>query len=326
MTSTRNGPTTRDDEAVEKTPRTLAPPPAPKTGTNGRAPVRKQIPVRPPARATPARPPWRGWGALQRWLVVALIVLVPTVGAALISASQAPTYAAQADILYRAVSGNSPEAMDQEMATQRLAMTNRMAVEAAANAVGRKPDELAKKVSVEVLDGSNILRLKTVDRSREVARSVTASLALRYTAAVTQRAADRRTAQKASFDQQIAAANARLVAINARLGLIAATGLVPPPTLAAEALELQGEAQVLRQQVVDLQTQSLQWDADHPDAGMPSAEIAVLPNVLPDPVGPQPLRAAAAGALVGLLLAFLLVAFVRRRHAHEDPEAAVARP
>ncbi|HEY4605536.1 MAG TPA: hypothetical protein VIH08_14505 [Blastococcus sp.] len=263
---------------------------------------------------------------LRRGLFAVLLVLVPTVVAAVVSAQQPPTYAAEAEILYRGGQTTTSDTIERELETQRVLMVNRTAIDSAARAVGHDPESVSKRVDTKVVEGSNVLRLRAEDRSRRVARVLVESLVARYTAVVQQSATNRLDAQRQAVDAQIAGANARLAQIGDRVRQITGVGLQQPPPLQAELRALESEADTLRQQVVDLQEQSLQWNVANPDAGMATAEVLAGPTILDKPVGPQPLRAAAGGALVGLLLAFGLVTFSRRRRTAGDSEAVVARP
>jgi len=263
---------------------------------------------------------------LRRGLFAVLLVLVPTVVAAVVSAQQPPTYAAEAEILYRGGQSTTSDTIERELETQRVLMVNRTAIDSAARAVGHDPESVSKSVDTKVVEGSNVLRLRAEDRSRRVARVLVESLVARYTAVVQQSATNRLDAQRQAVDAQIAGANARLAQIADRVRQITAVGLQQPPPLQAEQRALESEADTLRQQVVDLQEQSLQWNVANPDAGMATAEVLAGPTILDKPVGPQPLRAVAGGALVGLLLAFGLVTFSRRRRTPGDSEAVVARP
>jgi uncharacterized protein involved in exopolysaccharide biosynthesis len=292
-----------------------------------------QVPPPHPVRVQPRPRRWKP-GRVLRGLAVVLIVVVPAVGAALISARMAPTYGAEVEILYQTGDAGSPETVERELATQRVLLVSRPAIAAASQDVGRSPVEVAKHVKTEVLEGSNVIRLRATDTSARVARLLATSLAEQYIAVVQEKGAARLDQRRQAITAQIDAANARLAQINDTVfalsrgpAIQAGVGNIQLPLgVQAEVRSLETEAGVLRQQVADLQEQIVQLDADPAAAPQVArAEVVVEPMLLPEPVGPQPLRAAAAGGLVGLLLAFGLVTFLRHRRSADHPEAAVTR-
>lgn len=263
----------------------------------------------------------------RRWPVVlsVLLVLLPAGLAAGISAQQPPTYAAVADILYEGDVSGSSESIERQLATQQVLLTNRSAIDAAAEQGGRSPEDLLDAVSVEIVEGSNVLRVRVEHGNRTGAVDLAQSLVDRYVAVVAERVSARREQQSKVVDQQISGLTERLVAIAARVGAIAAIA-DPPPTLVAEQRGLEEEAKVLRQQVADLQEKVLASDVEDLQAGVGRAEVLSPPTALDQPVAPQPTRAGAGGALVGLALAFALLTSTRQRRARFGPEAGVARP
>src|SRR5215213_5650695 len=333
---------------VETTPPTTegrgaVSPPLPKSLPTVDAPPSEAIP--PDGAAREGSPPYsvRGQSWRRRWastpalqaLTVLLIVVVPAAGAALVSAQLPPTYGAVAEILYQGTDATSPETVDRELATQQVLLVSRPAIASASRAVGRDPVEVAKKVDTEVVEGSNVLRLQATDKSAAVARELVTSLSTQYTAVVQETAATRLDQRRQAIVARIDATNTRLSQINDRILTLSRGPAIPagvgntqlPLGVQAEVRTLETEAQALQQQVADLQEQAVQLDAN-PTTGpqIATAEVVVGPMLLPEPVGPQPLRAAAAGGLVGLLLAFVLVTLVRHRRSAEHREAAVAGP
>lgn len=278
-----------------------------------------------------ARPRQRRVARFLPALVALLLVLLPAGGAALFSARQAPTYAAVAEVLYHGVFTESSEVIERELATQRVLLVDRGAIDDAARTVRLPAQQVAENVTVELVEGSNVLRLQAEAVDPEVARTITESLLTAYTSAVQGRESSRMTEQQDAVAARMQSLTERMAAIDQRGAAIAAeigarpAAQPPPAPLAAEQRALESEAQVLRQQIANLEEESLRWSIDNPDAGLATVEVLAAPTVLDEPVGPQPLRAAAGGALIGLVLAFLWVTSVRRRSA-SDREAVVARP
>src|SRR3954470_24806607 len=89
---------------------------------------------------------------LRRGLFAVLLVLVPTVVAAVVSAQQPPTYAAEAEILYRGGQGTTSDTIERELETQRVLMVNRTAIDSAARAVGHDPESVSKRVDTKVVE------------------------------------------------------------------------------------------------------------------------------------------------------------------------------
>src|SRR3954462_5269058 len=81
--------------------------------------------------------------SLRRGLFAVLLVLVPTVVAAVVSAQQPPTYAAEAEILYRGGQGTTSDTIERELETQGVLMVNGTAIDSAARAVGHDPESVS---------------------------------------------------------------------------------------------------------------------------------------------------------------------------------------
>ena len=170
-------------------------------------------------------------------LLVALLVL-PTVGAAVWSAAQPSTYAAEVDLLHAPSDTSATDTIDRQLATHRALLLRRDGLDDAAEAVERDADELADNIGVEIVEGSSLLRIRVVDE-------------------------DRGRAQQTA--EIVAGQHVRVV-----------------------------------------------------DRLAPASNIGRVESVAPstgrvDQVGPQPLRAAAAGALLGLVLLLAFVALLRLR-------------
>lgn len=310
------------DPAADSTPR----PPA-----RARRPAKdaQERPSTPAPRVTATRGPRRMF-RLVLGCAAAFLLLAPPVAAAALSAAQAPTYGVVADIVFEGDSSASSETADRELATQRLLLLSRSAIAQAAQEAGRSAKELTKDTSVEVPEGSSILRLQVEDKSAATARAIAESLVTQYTTAVEDRRTARLADQRELIGTQIDGRTKRLTEITARISAVAAQiGVVPstrtaPAGLVAEQQGLEAEAQLIRQQVADLQTQLVEIDVLNLEGGAGRADVLVSPTVLDEPVAPQPLRAAAGGVLVGLLLVFALLTLVRVRFRRKPPQTQPA--
>jgi uncharacterized protein involved in exopolysaccharide biosynthesis len=200
-----------------------------------------QAPARPlpplPPLVTPRRIALHRPGAL---LALALVVLLaaPAAVAALLNAQQPSEYAAVVEVIHQPEENSTVEGVDREMATHSVLLQRRTLLQEVAPSAGRSTDDLADDLSVEIVDGSSVLRVQLVDTDPDRAQSTLEDLVDRYLAS-----ADR----------------------------------------LAETSDI-GRLRVL-----------------------------APPGVLDEPVGPQPARAAAAGLLLGIFLAGVLLALLRLR-------------
>ncbi|MGY1621429.1 hypothetical protein ACI789_04435 [Geodermatophilus sp. SYSU D00965] len=171
-------------------------------------------------------------------LLVVLLMVVPTLGAAVESASQPPVYAVEVEFLHEPSDTATVDSIARQLSTHAVLLTRRDFLEDAAAAVGRDPQELINSVSAEPVEDSSVLRVQVLDPLRARGLATAEYLVDRYSAEST---------RTASF---------------ANHGSVTALG---------------------------------------------------SPEVLPDPVSPQPVRAAAGGLLVGVLLAVAFLTLLRMR-------------
>ncbi len=193
-------------------------------------------------------------------VLCAAVLLLPTAGAAVLSAAQPPTWAAGVDLLHEAADPSSAEGVQREMTTQQVLLLRRPLIEEAAAAVGRDPESLLDDVSVETVEDSAVLHLQVRDRDGERARETVQYLADHY---------------------------------------LESAGQPPPAPPAPEAPEAPDAPAA-------------------PDIG--TLRVLGEPWVLDEPVAPEPLRAAAAGFLLGsVLVVVLLLLAGRQRNARLVP-------
>lgn len=141
---------------------------------------------RPPV--VPHRRPGGGRRVLLGLLVVALLA-VPTGIAAAVSATQPTRYAAEVELLHEPEDATTAESVDREMATHSVLMQRRPLVQESAAVAGRSADALAEDLSVEIVDGSSVLRVQVVDVDPERARTALDDLVDRYLASADRLAA-----------------------------------------------------------------------------------------------------------------------------------------
>lgn len=254
-------------------------------------------------------------------LLVAALVVVPTVVAYLVASGQPPVYEARADVVH-ASSGNA-QVDDQVLSTQVAVLQSRGFLTEAGVVGARTFDEVEESLTVERVDGSSVIRLAFRDEDAQAAlRTVTALSGAYLDGAVD------------GVDEQVRAQEMELLstrlmeatqALTATQDEIAALGsrdnpLVPgqPDPGARGPLDrlrfdrtvLANEVRLLQAELLDLERAALN------PAVTPSVAMVGAPYVLEEPVEPTPLRSAAVGALAGgLLAAALWFAWQRKRHA-----------
>jgi uncharacterized protein involved in exopolysaccharide biosynthesis len=289
--------------------------PAPVRGPHGEpateSPARPSVPLVTPRRRLRSR----------RWIavVVALLLVAPTAGAAVVSSMQPDVYAVVADLLYRPVETSSPESIERELATQKAVLMSRRVVDPAALAAGMEVKELSKAMEIEVVEESNLLRVRVEDTSRRTALTAATAVLDTYRATIAEQSASATAEEeRALLQRQVNTLTAQLNDINTRLGQIAVV-LIPPVPMQTESVVLQQEAQLIRDRVLELQNQLIESDVQVLREGAGRVRVLVQPTVLPEPAGPKPLQAAAAGALAGLVLAVGLVALLRLRRERSRP-------
>ena len=245
--------------------------------------------------------------------VVALLVL-PTAGAAALSSLEDPTYAAQVDVLYEGAADSS-QGIERELATQQVLMQSRPLIDRAAASADVPGRDLAGAVTVEVVEESNVLRLQVADSDPDRARVAAQAIVDEYIAAVREQAAtsgggaqerDLLTGQITDLTAALAEKVAQVAQLNA----------IPDPSASDQSQQraLEAEAQLLRQRLSEVEKQALAADIRVIEEGSGRAQVLATPSLLDEPIGPQPMRAAAGGVLLGLVLAAALVAIVRMRH------------
>lgn len=197
------------------------------------------LPVPPDPRFAFGLPRRRPGGRVLVALLAATLLIVPAVVAGAVAAAQPDRFAAEVALLHEPEDNSTVESVDREMATHQVLVQQRPLLQDTADAVGTDREDLADALTVEVVEGSSVLRMEVVDDDPERARETLNVLVDRYLAS-----------------------------------------------------------------------------ADRLAAGSDIGRLRVLapPSTLEEPVGPDPLRAAAAGALLGIVLVVGLLALLRSRH------------
>ena len=129
-------------------------------------------PVPPPPASGPAPAPSRSraWLKLLLVLICAVLLLAPAALAAGLTARQPTEYAAEVELLHEPEDASSVEIVDRAMATHEVLLQRRALLQDTAEEVDRSPRALADDLTVELVGGSSVLRVRVVDVDPERAR------------------------------------------------------------------------------------------------------------------------------------------------------------
>lgn len=231
--------------------------------------------------------PWARLG-----LLTTVIVLIGASVGYGVSLLLPPQYSARADVLYL-VTREQPTGFlreDRNLTTQLVLLTSRSVLEPVARANLVPVDELDDRVTAEIVDSSEVIRIEVRDGSPEGALSLVRGIVDRYLEVGNN---DERAALRQYLDGELRIVLDRIADVRA-----------DSPVSAAELGPLVDRELSLRGQLDELRLSDL--------AG-PASRVLVEPYALPDRVSPRPLLAAATGALSGLLIAAVVVAVLARR-------------
>jgi uncharacterized protein involved in exopolysaccharide biosynthesis len=262
--------------------------------------------------ARPALAPRR----IVRWGVyaAALVVLGGLVG--WLVADYSPTvHGARAEVLYE-LSGDQSTGFlreDRQLTTQLVNLRSRAVLEPVAESSGLSFEELAEKVHVGVVEGSEVVRIEVHDASAERARSLAAGVTFIY---LSQHGEDRMGEARRFLRKEIKNLDERRAELKDRMILLQeerVQELGPDSQPGAEEASLAVEIEGLIQQSTEVLSRL--EDAAVDDFAGPRVEQITEAYVLDDPVSPRPVRAAATGAVGGALVAAAVVAYLVRRRA-----------
>jgi uncharacterized protein involved in exopolysaccharide biosynthesis len=255
--------------------------------------------------------------AVRSMLLVQLCVLI-VVGAAiaahLYSDRQQEIFGGRAEILYEGRETPSATEAVRQMATQRALLDSASTLGPIAGRFGLALDDLDEHVSVESVGDSNVLRLTVGHPDPALAVAVTQAVAESYIAQVRRGESPELEMAKSLIESRIEELAGQLSDLQRRFAnsqrqVVAATqSPVEDGQLLAEMQSLLGRIGGLQDRLTELELQQIT------DSG---ARILTRAYLLDEPLEPQPLGAAAAGAIAGLFVACLalLVAGRLRRAA-----------
>lgn len=282
-------------------------PPAKRTRVRGRGGAPASPATRPATETVPAvagddRVPAPPLASLVRWAALCLLIVVAAAGAGYgLSAVQQPVYGAQTDILYRVADGSGARA-ERDLATQQVILQGRSVLQPVAEEAGLAVEDLQERLSVEVVGQSDVLRVVVEHHDPAVAVDLARTISEHYVRTVAD-SADAARDQAADFVQEQADELAEsLEAVEAELAELGAGS-------SAERARLETEAEELQERIAGLE------DLLGGRVAPGGAEVRVLTPayLLEDPLAPQPLRAAVAGGIAGLVVVSALAGLLARR-------------
>lgn len=262
--------------------------------------------------ARPGVPPRR----IVRWGVyAAALVVVGALVGWLVARTGTEVHGARAEVLYELEGDQSTGFLreDRQLTTQLVALESRAVLEPVAEANDLSFEELAEKVNVDVVEGSEVVRIEVRDESADRARELTAGVTDVY---LSTHGGDRMADARRFLRKEMKNLDERRAELKARMILLQEArvrDLGPDSQPGAEEAALAVEIQGLIQQ--STQVLSRLEDVAVDDLSGPRVEQITEAYVLDDPVSPRPVRAAATGAVGGALAAAAVIAYLVRRRA-----------
>lgn len=289
--SESNGRSTGSDEPPQKSPGSGDVPPQRSGG-------RLDIP-----------PDDTGGGLLTtRLVLLALTIILLGTAAGLAGALVLPkTYGARAEVLYSVgrEQGGDPLKQDRQLSTQLVLLKSPRLLGDIAKKQGRQFNDLDKEVSVLVLDNSNVIQVEAEGTSKLGAMQTLQAVMDGYLALASQP-----TGATLYLEKQLVDAQAKTQELRTReQQLVPAVAAGNGTQASLTDARAQIVAAVDQEKAIENQIQQAKLRGE----GGPPVQLLTPPYTLPDPVFPQPLIAAGTGALVGLVVASIVVAVGARR-------------
>lgn len=240
-------------------------------------------------------------GNLRLLLLLVSIIVVGAAAGFVGSLFLPKQFAARAELQYN-LSNSVPNELlreDRTLTTQLVLLTSRAVLAPVASANGMTPEDLAKHVSAEVLDSSEIIRVEVRDRTRERAQKLLTGVVGRYLTVANNNWQD---PVRAYQENQLRDQQSQLDDVRKQLQVSGAAG--------QDTAALIQREQVLRTQLDWLQSQ---LSTGPTSAAEPPARVVTGPYQVVDQVWPRPLLAAAAGAAAAVVVAGFVVLIAARR-------------
>ncbi|MDQ4094422.1 MAG: hypothetical protein M3143_13845 [Actinomycetota bacterium] len=255
----------------------------------------------------------RGRGQLTaRLVLLALTIILLGAASGLAGALVLPkTYGARAEIFYaiNRDQGGDPLRQNRQLSTQLVLLKSRAVLGPVAQKQDRQFEDLDKDVSVKVLDNSEVIQVEAHGSTELAAMQTLQAVLDDYLALAGQPSGVARDLQTQLADARQNTTQLQVRVQELTTGVLAATATQTSLNDARAQLAASSDREKAFQARIDEVTLTGQVG--------PDSQLLTPPYFLPDPVSPQPLIAAATGALVGLLVAggvvLIVVVGARRR-------------
>ncbi|MFN2478883.1 MAG: hypothetical protein ABR615_06890, partial [Pseudonocardiaceae bacterium] len=247
---------------------------------------------------------------MARLVIAALTIVLLGVAAGLAGALVLPkTYGARAEILYPIgqEQRGDPLKQDRELSTQLVYLTSQAVLGPVAQKQGRQFDDLAKDVSVQVLNNSEVIEVEAHGATSLTALQTLQAVVTGYMTLISQP-----TGASRNLHNQLADAHANTIQLQQRVQQLVTAVLAGTATQAS--LD-NTRAQLTASSDLEKAIQARIDELDLTGQQGPGAQILTPPYSLPEPVFPQPLIAAGTGALLGVIVAGVAVGVEARRQA-----------
>lgn len=250
-----------------------------------------------------------GGGLLTtRLVLLALTIILLGTAAGLAGALVLPkTYGARAEVLYSVgrEQGGDPLKQDRQLSTQLVLLKSPRLLGDVAKKQGRQFNDLDKEVSVLVLANSNVIQVEAAGTSKLGAMQTLQAVMDGYLALASQP-----TGTTLYLEKQLVDAQAKTQELRTReQQLVPAVAAGNGTQVSLTDARAQIITAVDQEKAIENQIQQAKLRGE----GGPPVQLLTPPYTLPDPVFPQPLIAAGTGALVGLVVASIVVAVGARR-------------
>jgi capsular polysaccharide biosynthesis protein len=249
-----------------------------------------------------------GW-LTTRLVLLALTIILLGTAAGLLGALVLPkTYGARAEVLYtisQDQQGGDPLRQNRQLSNQLVFLKSRNVLEPVAQKQGRQFKDLDKDVSVAVLDNSEVIQVEADGPTKLAALQTLQAVMDGYLTLIRQP-----SGASLNLATQLADAHANTTQIQTRVQQLTTAVVAGTATQAAlNDARAQLTASLDREKAIQTKIDERKLNGE---TG-PDAQLLTLPYSLPDPVFPQPLIAAGTGALVGVIVAGVMVALSARR-------------
>ncbi len=221
-------------------------------------------------------------------VALALVIVGLTVAAAVVVSQRAEkVYGGRADVVFVALGEESSDVRDRTLNTQKELILSRAVLLPVARDVRRPLAELEDAVDVS-LAPDDLVRITVADADPRTARTLATRVTRTYMSLSGDLSAEQREAE-ALIREQIAVVRRRLQQAP------------------------QDQRYIFTDRLNRLEDQLLQQRVDRLSEPQPAPRLLTAAYVLDEPLSPKPLRAAALGLVVGLLLATAVVVVLLRR-------------